>query len=285
MNDKQKNNPFLTPEMKNLIDSLNKITDSYSGYFQTIFHSDLMNYQIAQLQEEIVKPYRQIFQLYTPTMVASLTESFSKMSEFMTATIRENITTGVYNNLNESLKQSLSLLELQKQFLNLPPELHFHSDLSNYSKDLGGRRIIKKEIVDDTTVKTYELPDSVYIPIGNNRIKMPTSFLLALIDLIINTILTISIAIAQSNSSQAEQIKQVQIEESQLELQQAQNEMLQQLLHDIDTSSSSEAETIKELKETVEELNKQYSQTQDTCSPVEAGNDNSESTEDTDIQK
>lgn len=128
MNDKQKNNPFLTPEMKNLIDSLNKITDSYSGYFQTIFHSDLMNYQIAQLQEEIVKPYRQLFRLYTPSMVASFTESLSKMSDIITTTIRENITIGVYNNLNESLKQSLSLLELQKQFLNLPPELHSHSD-------------------------------------------------------------------------------------------------------------------------------------------------------------
>ena len=285
MNDKQKNNPFLTPEMKNLIDSLNKITDSYSGYFQTIFHSDLMNYQIAQLQEEIVKPYRQLFRLYTPSMVASFTESLSKMSDIMTTTIRENITTGVYNNLNESLKQSLSLLELQKQFLNLPPELHFHSDLSNYSEDLGGLPEDDFVIVDDTTVKTYELPDSVYIPIGNNRIKMPTSFLLALIDLIISTILTISIAIAQSNSSRTEQINQMQIEESQLELQRAQNEMLQQLLHNIDTSSSSEAETIKELKKTVEELNKQCSPTQDTCSPVEADNDNSESTEDTDIQE
>lgn len=285
MNDKQKNNPFLTPEMRNLIDSLNKITDSYSGYFQTIFHSDLMNYQIAQLQEEIVKPYRQLFRLYTPSMVASFTESLSKMSDIMTTTIQENITTGVYNNLNESLKQSLSLLELQKQFLNLPPELHFHSDLSNYSEDLGGLPEDDFVIVDDTTVKTYELPDSVYIPIGNNRIKMPTSFLLALIDLIISTILTISIAIAQSNSSRTEQINQMQIEESQLELQRAQNEMLQQLLHNIDTSSSSEAETIKELKKTVEELNKQCSPTQDTCSPVEADNDNSESTEDTDIQE
>lgn len=285
MNDKQKNNPFLTPEMKDLIDSLNKITDSYSGYFQTIFHSDLMNYQIAQLQEEIVKPYRQLFRLYTPTMVASLTESLSKMSEIMTATVRENITTGVYNNLNESLKQSLSLLELQNQFLSVPPELLFHSDFSNYPKDLGGLSEDDFAIVDDTTVKTYELPDSVYIPIGNNRIKMPTSFLLALIDLIISTILTISIAIAQSNSSQSDQIKQVQIEESQLELQRAKNEMLQQLLHNIDTSSSSEAETIKELKKTVEELNKQCSPTQDTCSPVEADNDNSESTEDTDIQE
>ena len=39
---------------------------------------------------------------------------------------------------------------------------------------------------------------------------------------------------------------------------------------------------MSQLKETVEELNKQCSPTQDTCSPVEEGTDNSKSTEDTD---
>mgnify|MGYP003218213191 CR=1 FL=1 len=285
MKNDQKNNPFLNPELQNLQNSLNQIKRAYSGYSQIILPPDSLSSRIHQLQEEIVKPYRQIFQLYTPTMVASLTESFSKMSEIMTATIRENITTGVYNNLNESLKQSLSLLELQNQFLSVPPELLFHSDFSNYSKDLGGLSEDDFVIVDDTTVKTYELPDSVYIPIGNSRIKMPTAFLLELIGFIVTTILSISIAIAQSASSKEDQNDLIRIEESQLELQRSQNEMLQQLLHNIDASSSSKAETIKELKETVEELNKQYSQTQDTCSPVEAGNDNSESNEDTDIQK
>ena len=285
MGNKRKNNPFLSPELQNLQDTINRISHMYSGHLQDIFSSNSINAQFHQLQADFLLPYARIIDAYTPTMVASLTESLSKMSEIMTATIQKNITTGVYKNLNESLKQSLSLLELQKQFLNLPPELHFHSDLSNYSEDLGGLPEDDFVIVDDTTVKTYELPDSVYIPIGNNRIKMPTSFLLALIDLIISTILTISIAIAQSNSSRTEPINQMQIEESQLELQRAQNEMLQQLLHNIDTSSSSEAETIKELKKTVEELNKQCSPTQDTCSPVEEDTDNSKSTEDTDTQK
>ena len=135
--------------------------------------------------------------LYSETSREYIEDLGYEFEEFLQEFVRSrNITTGVYNNLNESLKQSLSLLELQKQFLNLPPELHFHSDLSNYSEDLGGLPEDDFVIVDDTTVKTYELPDSVYIPIGNNRIKMPTSFLLALIDLIISTILTISIAIA-----------------------------------------------------------------------------------------
>lgn len=285
MKNDQKNNPFLSPELQNLQNSLNQIKRAYSGYSQIILPPDSLSSRIHQLQEEIVKPYRQIFQLYTPTMVASLTESLSKMSEIMTATVRENITTGVYNNLNESLKQSLSLLELQNQFLSVPPELLFHSDLSDYPEDLGGLPEDDFVIVDETAVKTYELPNSIYIPIGNSRIKMPTSLLLSLIGMIISTVLTISIAIAQSASSKEDQNNLIRIEESQLELQRAQNEMLQQLLHNIDTSSSSEAETIKELKQTVEELNKQCSPTQDTCSPVEADNDNSESTEDTDIQE
>lgn len=41
----------------------------------------------------------------------------------------------------------------------------------------------------------------------------------------------------------------------------------------------------KKLSKTVEELNKQYSQTQDTCSPAEEDTDNSKSTEDTDTPK
>lgn len=85
--------------------------------------------------------------------------------------------------------------------------------------------------------------------------------------------------------SQEDQIKQTQIEETQIELQRAQNEILQQLLHNIDTSSSSEAEAIKELQKTVEEQNKQYSQNQDTCLSVEEDNDNSKLTKDTDTPK
>ena len=108
----------------------------------------------------------------------------------------------------------------------------------------------------------------------------------SIIETIISAIISISIAIASSDSSVIEtQNRQLQVEEAQFQLQCSQNEILRQLLHDIDTSSSSEAQSLKELQETVEELHKQYSQTQDTCLPVEEGTDNSKSTEDTDNQK
>lgn len=179
-----------------------------------------------------------------------------------------------------SLKTMISLQSLQQQLIDIAPEPSFDrpDNLNNLPED-------DFVIVDESAVKIYEFPDCIYIPIGNSRIKMPTSILLTLINLIISTILTISIAVVQFNSSQEDQIKQTQIEETQIELQRAQNEILQQLLHNIDTSSSSEAEAIKELQKTVEEQNKQYSQNQDTCLSVEEDNDNSKLTKDTDTPK
>lgn len=50
-------------------------------------------------------------------------------------------------------------------------------------------------------------------------------------------------------------------------------------------SAPSNLSYLKKLSETVEELNKQYSQTQGTCSPAEEDTDNSKSTEDTDTPK
>ena len=76
----------------------------YDGYLQTIFSSDSITSQIGQLQEEMVKSYKHFFQLYTPSIISSLTNSLSIMSEAMTAAVRDNITTNMYNNLSESLK-------------------------------------------------------------------------------------------------------------------------------------------------------------------------------------
>ena len=276
-----KYNPFFSPEFQ---ETMKRISNIHLECVRNAL-PNAMTSQIQQIQESLTAPCRELIQSYSSIMSSSLASQVSQLSESLNSTIRDNIATGLYSALSESLKNDFSYRELQQQILNLTPALRIPSKPLDYPEDLGGLPKDDYVIVDEQAVNAYELPDSVYIPIGNSRIKMPTSFLLELISLIVSTVLTISIAIAQSNSPQPEQIKQVQIEEAQLELQRAQNEMLQQLLHNIDVSLSSEAETIKELQETVEELHKQYSQTQDTCSPVEEGTDNSKSTEDTDTQE
>ena len=273
-----KYNPFFSPEFQ---ETMKRISNIHLECVQNAL-PNAMTSQIQQIQESLTAPCRELIQSYSSIMSSSLASQISQLSESLNSTIRDNIATGLYSALSESLKNDFSYRELQQQILNLTPALRIPSKPLDYPEDLGGLPKDDYVIVDEQAVNAYELPDSVYIPIGNSRIKMPTSFLLDLISLIISTVLTISIAIAQSNSSQPEPIKQTQIEEAQLELQRSQNEMLRQLLHNIDAAFSSEAETIKELQETVEELHKQYSPTQDTCSPVEEGTDNSKSTEDTD---
>lgn len=136
----------------------------------------------------------------------------------------------------------------------------------------------------DGYLQTIFSSDSITSQIGQLQEEMVKSYK-HFFQLYTPSIISSLIAVVQFNSSQEDQIKQTQIEEIQIELQRAQNEILQQLLHNIDTSSSSEAEAIKELQKTVEEQNKQYSQNQDTCLSVEEDNDNSKLTKDTDTPK
>ena len=275
MGNSQKFNPFICSELQ---DSLNRLSSVYSEYLQTVFSPEVLTAQIQQLQEEIVKPYKQFLQSYTPAMFSSLADSLSQMSEAITASVRDNITAGMYNSLNESLKAIISLQDFQQQLADSAPESNCPDNFSDLSED-------DFVIADESVIKTYELPDSVYIPLGNHRIKIPTSTFVAIIGIILSAMVSISLSIIQSKSSQATQTKQMQIEEAQLQLQRSQNELLQQLLHNVDVSSSSEAESIKELKEAVEEQNKQFSQIQDTTVSTAKDLDSSEEAEDTDSSK
>ncbi|WP_373120132.1 hypothetical protein [Ruminococcus sp. Marseille-P328] len=278
-----KYNPFLSPELQ---ETMKRISNIHLECVQNILPSIATPSQIQQIQETLAAPYKELIQSYSSIMSSSVAFQLSQLSESLNSAIHDNVRAGLYSTLSESLKNAFPYHELQQQILNLTPALHIPSKTLDYPENLGGLPKDDYVIVDDQAAKTYELPDSVCIPIGNRRIKMPTSILLSIIEAIISAIITISIAIAQSNPSSADtQKKQLQVEEARFQLQYSENEMLRQLLHDIDTSSSSEAETIKELQETVEELHKQYSQTQDTCSPVEEGTDNSKSNEGTDIPK
>lgn len=276
-----KYNHFLTPELQA---TMKKISDIRLECVRNALPNAMAS-QIQQIQESLTAPCRELIQSYSSIMSSSLASQVSQLSKSLNSSIRDNITADLYSVLIESVKNDFSYRELQQQVLNLTPTLRTPSKTFDYPENLGGLPKDDYVVVDEQAVKTYELPDSVYLPVGNSRVKMPTSFLLALVDLIVNTALTIFLAIVQSNSPQPEQVKQVQIEEAQLELQRAQNEMLHQLLHDIDVSLSSEAESIKELQESVEELHKHYLQTQYTRSPVEESTDNSKLPEDTDTQE
>ena len=260
------------------------LSDVFARTFEPItqaWEALAKNIQETHAIQEIFENSRQSYQRIFDTYAETLGPLINILSESRPDEVSKKISV-IFEN---SLVPTLSSYHFEKITDAFFPV--FTEALSNFLKDynVGLNNEDDFVTVNKSVAKTYEFPDSVCIPIGNNRIKMPTSFLLELISLIISTVLSIIFAVVQSNAPQPEQVKQVQIEEAQLELQRAQNEMLHQLLHNIDVSLSSEAESIKELQESVEELHKHYLQIQDTCAPVEESTDNSKSTEDTDTQE
>lgn len=129
MKNNQKNTLFLSSALQ---DSLNRISHMYDGYLQTIFSSDSITSQIGQLQEEMVKSYKHFFQLYTPSIISSLTNSLSIMSEAMTAAVRDNITTNMYNNLSEFLTCLSAYAGLQFLLLMYPSLLTSSLQMNDY---------------------------------------------------------------------------------------------------------------------------------------------------------
>ena len=243
-------------------------------------------FSYADTIAKVMEPYRNL----SKTLQKSFSISFSNIMDPYISELTQTISNSICNNLNETLRNSVYFQELSSAFRNITPgELDFisHSHTYDSTEIVGGLPRDEDDFViaDESIVKTYNLPKSVYIHLGNHRVKIPTPTFIAIIGIILNTIVSISLAIAQSNSSQAAQTEQIQIEEAQLQLQNSQNELLQQFLHNVDVSSSSEAESIRELKEAVEEQNKQFSQIQDTTASTAKDLDSSEEAEDTDGSK
>lgn len=283
MENNKKNTSFISQDLQ---DSLKRISDLQLEYARNIFSSNIMADHIQKTLESAIGSYEQAIKSCMPAMTASFTTSFLKLSETINSAVNSCITESLQEALAVLAKSIIPFQKLEQQALNVIPELcsHLRSlDCFNTLEDLPEEDFV---VIDEDAVKTYELPETVCIPIGNCRIKMPTSTFLSIISFIFNTIVSISLALAQSDSSTVDfQNRQLQIEEIQLQLQYSQNEFLQQLLHDIDVSSSSEAQTIKELKEIVEAQNTQLSQIRNTPHTIEESPDTSESVEDTAVPR
>lgn len=283
MENNKKNTSFISQDLQ---DSLKRISDLQLEYARNIFSSNIMADHIQKTLESAIGSYEQAIKSCMPAMTVSLTTSLLKLSETINSAVNSYITESLQEALAVLAKSIIPFQKLEQQALNVIPELcsHLRSlDCFNTLEDLPEEDFV---VIDEDAVKTYELPETVCIPIGNCRIKMPTSTFLSIISFIFNTIVSISLALAQSDSSTVDfQNRQLQIEEIQLQLQYSQNEFLQQLLHDIDVSSSSEAQTIKELKEIVEEQNTQLAQIQNTPRTIEESPDTSESVEDTAVPR
>lgn len=98
--------------------------------------------------------------------------------------------------------------------------------------------------VDEAVIKEYELPETIAIPIGHNRIKMKFDTLIALLALIVS-LLT---------------LKPSASEQEQLALQRTEVQILSEILESTKASNATTAEQLDTLKESVDTIQKEIAE-------------------------
>lgn len=100
--------------------------------------------------------------------------------------------------------------------------------------------------IDESVIKEYEIPDSIAIPIGHNKVRIKTEFFVTLLVTIILGVASIAIGLYQSaKDSQA----QLAAEEKQTQLKLMEIDILNKILQSVDSSTSTQNEAIQGLKE------------------------------------
>ena len=177
------------------------------------------------------------------TITTSLNECFSSALE----DVMRNFNTAYLSLIKESSKGVVDI---------------FNNENSNSNVS-----VLDDEITHDyvtirkTTIKEYKIPDTIAIPIGHNRVKIKTAIFISIIGIIISLIISMSgLIIDRINSASKAQdtSKLLELETEQNKLLQEQNQLLHNFLDSIDTSSSSQAETIEALKSSLQEFDSSF---------------------------
>lgn len=258
---------------------------------QNVFslQASISSHDIDVMIEEIAKPFASLSQEWsgslTPitsafssniakkitesfnidSIVHSMTESFNidDISHSMTGKLSESICSSFNVEFATALKNSIASFD--------ESEISLDNDYV---------------ILDKSPIETYEIPESLTIPLGKYRVKMSTDVFISIISLLVSIILSISIALYQSNQGPTEsETQQIQLDETQNALLQTQNQLLYDLLHSIDTSSSSESESLQSLKKEVEEQNLHLSKIEKSLDLIEKSLDNSALSGNTESEK
>lgn len=271
--------------MSDYNDSLKRMTKIMSDSLlcTSQFHKTVTSstaFATTQSVAKIMEPYRNLCENFKTAYSDSIAKTIGSC---LSQQLAKSLSDSIHKSFSDSLKRNPAFNELSSTLNAITPELIFTSLSHTYDfpKDLGG--ISEKDnddfiVIDNAVSTAYDIPCTVAVPINEHKRKISTSDFCAIISLIIAIISGIIIPLyLQSKPSETEVIE--------LQLLQSQNELLQQLLHNADISSSSEIEAINELKQSVEEQSKQLSQCQETLDKFDEALDNHETVENIDTAK
>lgn len=209
----------------------------------------LSNPKLAELIQTVTSEATKALKLLGETHNDSISEIVKLSADYINelgnlyiSTSLQSAVTAYISALGSSITQSTasaSNIVVKEVMKNLTPSPAFIPDEDYIT-------------LDKKVIKEYELPETIAIPIGHNRIKMKLDTLLAIIAIIIS--------LFSSRPSASEQ--------EQLALQRTEVQILSEILENTKASNATTSEQLDTLKESVDKIQKELAESKNN----ESGN-------------
>lgn len=258
---------------ENLKDFYINISHTYK--FTQEFRDVLQQY--AEISDSCKKTYTIIHESFS-----QYNEIYAQLREQFSTLLDESVSVSKYNSqlLAAALKSMQNPIS-QSDMQNLKNAFKASYPPLDFTKSEASAETSDFVTLDSSAVDTYVIPESMTIPLGTHRVKIKTDLLVTILWNILSLIVTITLALAVPQSS-TESLAEEQV---QSELLRSQNQLLQDLLKSMDTSNSSQAELLEELKIHVEEQDSAIDTLQSSLTSIQQALDNMNTSEDTNNSK
>lgn len=197
--------------------------------------SKLMQSSAISILQDLIDQYNELMQSHL-------------MSQIGKDVLSSVLSSGSY--LDKIASSSLNLKAASSAVSDMVSALEELNDSENFSED-------DFVTCDKESIKEWNVPDTIAIPIGNNRIRMKTELFITLIGIIIPIFLDFAGHIVDLNAAASEaqaETQRTEIEEKRNELIQESNQLFSRYLDiigSIDESHSSKADQIESWKESL----------------------------------
>ena len=211
--------------------------------------------------DQIKKPVIEILKIYNETIAkpfsAPIYDAVQKMSKELSDTFAENLHIRQMTNNNSSISKALEALR-DSYNLNLSSTAESMKDLAHALKPLyipsnDSESDNDYVTISESSSKEFEIPDTVAIPIGNNKVKIKTELFVTLLVALITIVIEVCSFVSDRFENVHSEESQKQYEKEQLRLAREGNQILYELISSVNTSSSAQADFIEDLKEVLQE--------------------------------
>ena len=207
---------FMTPELQESLSKLASLTTDFSC---------AISYEFLRQLSPVIKQFSSEFTPRIDAFMITLSERVESMFTPELISCLSNIAKST-SGISEIIKQSATAFSSMADY-------PINGDFDDYIT------------VDEHPIKDLEIPETLAIPIGHNRVRIKTDVFINFLITIIFALLTFAVSTYQGYENAESQER---FQEEQLQLDRERNQTLNKILESVDASNSSQSEAIEELK-------------------------------------